>query len=103
LETGPQSKIERAAKLLKNRATKSEVPVKKKGIILNAQGLLNVLPAKKIKLEMLTNSKYLVYQRPSVVTEEEVNFIINPSQADMKMVRIIDVKDYAYDLRLKIN
>jgi RES domain-containing protein len=53
--------------------------------------------------KFLTNNKFLVYQLPSVLIEDEMNFIINPSHSDMKLVKIIDVKDYAYDLRLKTN
>lgn len=49
----------------------------------------------------LTDNKFLLYQLPSVVIEEEMNFIINPSHSDMKLVKIIDVTNYAYDPRLK--
>jgi RES domain-containing protein len=49
----------------------------------------------------LTANKFLLYQLPSVVIEDEMNFVINPSHPDIKMIAIEDIKDYAYDLRLK--
>jgi RES domain-containing protein len=48
-------------------------------------------------------NKFLLYQLPSVVIEEEMNFIINPLHPDMSGVKIIETRDYAYDLRLKTN
>jgi RES domain-containing protein len=51
----------------------------------------------------LKANKFLLYQLPSVVIEDEMNFIINPSHPDMKLVSIKEIKDYAYDLRLKTN
>jgi RES domain-containing protein len=51
----------------------------------------------------LKKSKYLLYRLPSVVIEEEMNYIINPLHPDMNQVRIVEVKDYAYDLRIKTN
>ena len=51
----------------------------------------------------LKANKFLLYVIPSVVIEDEMNVIINPAHPDMPLVKIIDVKDYAYDLRLKTN
>src|SRR5687767_9137304 len=48
----------------------------------------------------LTENKYLLYCIPSVVIEEEMNYIINPSHPEMANVQIKDVKDYPYDLRI---
>ena len=53
--------------------------------------------------KFLHDNKFLLYQLPSVIVEDEMNFIINPSHSDMKLVKIIEIKDYAYDLRLKTN
>lgn len=51
----------------------------------------------------LRNNKFLIYQLPSVVIEDEMNFVINPAHPDIRMVNIVEIKDYAYDLRLKTN
>ncbi|MEJ0056992.1 MAG: RES family NAD+ phosphorylase [Bacteroidota bacterium] len=53
--------------------------------------------------KFLTESAFLLYAIPSVVIEEEMNYIINPNHPDSAMIKIMDVKDYAYDLRLKAN
>jgi RES domain-containing protein len=53
--------------------------------------------------KFLTDNKFLVYRLPSVVIDDEMNFIINPSHPDIKLVKIKEVKDYVYDLRLKKN
>jgi RES domain-containing protein len=53
--------------------------------------------------KFLADNKFLLYQLPSVVIEDEMNFIINPSHPDMKMVKVVSITDYVYDLRLKTN
>lgn len=51
----------------------------------------------------LKKSKYLLYRLPSVVIEEEMNYIINPLHPDIRQVKIAEVKDYAYDMRIRTN
>jgi RES domain-containing protein len=51
----------------------------------------------------LNDNKFLLYGLPSVVIEEEMNYIINIRHVDAAMIKIIDIKEYAYDLRLKTN
>jgi len=51
--------------------------------------------------KFLTNNKYLLYRLPSVIIEDEMNYIINTFHSEMKHVKIKEVKDYPYDLRLK--
>lgn len=51
--------------------------------------------------EFLQANQFLVYGLPSVVIEEEMNFIINPSHPDFDQVKLIEIKDYVYDIRLK--
>ena len=51
--------------------------------------------------DFLRANRFLLYEIPSVVIEEEMNYIINPAHSEMANVRIVEVKDYAYDLRLK--
>ena len=53
--------------------------------------------------ELLKANKSLLYGFPSVVVEEEMNYIINPLHPDMHMVKIVEIREYAFDLRLKTN
>jgi RES domain-containing protein len=53
--------------------------------------------------DLLKQNKYLLYCIPSVVIEDEMNYIINPTHLDMASVQITNIKDYSYDLRLKTN
>ena len=57
--------------------------------------------ARDIGTKYLKENKGLLIQIPSVVIEEEYNYIINPLHRDMRTVKIIAVKDFSYDLRLK--
>lgn len=61
------------------------------------------LEARDYGTKFLKDNKFLLYRLPSVVIEEEMNVIINPSHPDIKLIKIIEVKDYSYDLRLKTN
>jgi RES domain-containing protein len=47
--------------------------------------------------DFLNANKFLIYQLPSVVVEEEMNYIINPGHPDIKMVEVKEVKGYQYD------
>ena len=49
----------------------------------------------------LADNQFLLYCIPSVVIEEEMNYIINTRHVDAKRIKIVEVKEYAYDLRLK--
>jgi RES domain-containing protein len=49
----------------------------------------------------LTTKSFLLFAIPSVVIEEEFNYIINPIHPDMKKVRIVNTRDFAYDVRVK--
>ena len=51
----------------------------------------------------LKANKFLLYCIPSAVIEEEMNFIINPGHPDAGMIKIVGIKGYVYDLRLKTN
>lgn len=53
--------------------------------------------------KFLSENKFLLHQLPSALIEEEMNFIINPLHPDMQLVKIFEIRDYAYDLRLKTN
>lgn len=44
----------------------------------------------------------LVIKVPSTVIVEECNYLLNPNHSDHKNIKIIDVKDFAYDVRIKL-
>lgn len=50
---------------------------------------------------LLKEKKYLLIKLPSAIVPWEFIYLINPLHADMAKVKIIDVADYVYDLRLK--
>ena len=52
--------------------------------------------------QFLNENRFLLYCIPSVVIEEEMNYIINPMHPDAKKIKIVSVKGYTYDLRLKV-
>ena len=54
-----------------------------------------------IGTKYLQENKTLLIRIPSVVIEEEYNYIINPLHPDMNKVSILDIKDYSFDLRVK--
>jgi RES domain-containing protein len=51
--------------------------------------------------KLLTAAMFLVLKLPSTVIPEEFNYIINPLHPNISQVKIIDVKDYVYDIRIK--
>lgn len=51
--------------------------------------------------KLLNKMKHLVIQVPSTVIPEEFNYLINPRHASIDECRIIEVKDFVYDLRIK--
>lgn len=52
---------------------------------------------------LLNKAEYLVIKIPSAVIPEEFNYLLNPLHPLISKVKIAEVKDYAYDLRLKQN
>jgi RES domain-containing protein len=50
---------------------------------------------------LLKQNQYLAIQIPSVIIPEEYNYLINPLHPEIKNVRIINMKDCAYDVRIK--
>lgn len=50
---------------------------------------------------LLRENKHAVIQFPSAIIPEEFIYTINPLHAKMKSIKIIDVRSYAYDPRLK--
>ena len=57
--------------------------------------------AKDFATEILKQNQYLTIQIPSAAVPEEFNYLINPLHSLMRTVRIIEIKDCVYDLRIK--
>jgi RES domain-containing protein len=50
---------------------------------------------------LLLQNKHAVIRFPSAIIPEEFIYTINPLHIKMKFIKIVDVKGYAYDARLK--
>jgi RES domain-containing protein len=51
--------------------------------------------------QLLRKNEYLLFKYPSAILPFEYNYVINPVHPSMSKVKIIDVVDYAYDIRIK--
>ena len=51
---------------------------------------------------LLKNSTNSIFKIPSTVIVEEYNYLLNPLHADGKYFKIVEIKDFIYDLRIKI-
>jgi RES domain-containing protein len=49
----------------------------------------------------LRKGRKAVYCLPSVIIPEEYNYLLNPAHPQHKEVRILEVKDFVYDIRIK--
>lgn len=59
-----------------------------------------ITPTQHMGTELLRGNKYLALQVPSVSVAGDYNFIINPSHADFKSVRILGTAPFEFDSRL---
>lgn len=50
---------------------------------------------------LLQAAKHLIIRLPSVIIPGEWNFIINPLHADKSAIKLLNVSDFAYDVRIK--
>ena len=50
---------------------------------------------------LLRKNKHAVLQFPSAIIAEEFIYVVNPLHPRMKLIKIIDVRGYVYDGRLK--
>ena len=50
---------------------------------------------------LLKANHYLVLRIPSIILLQEYNYIINPLHTDMYFIKIIEVTDFVYDVRIK--
>lgn len=51
---------------------------------------------------LLKSNSAVGYKTPSVVVPQEYNVLINPWHPDVSLVKIIDIEDYPYDVRIKL-
>lgn len=52
--------------------------------------------------DLLKKAAQAILKLPSSVIPNEFNFILNPIHADFRKVRILDVSDFVYDIRIKL-
>lgn len=50
---------------------------------------------------LLKQVQHLTIQIPSTVVPEEYNYLINPSHPEINKVRVVEIKDCVYDVRIK--
>jgi RES domain-containing protein len=50
---------------------------------------------------LLKSAEHLIVKMPSSVIVEEYNYLINPRHPNSNLCRIIEVKDFIYDIRIK--
>jgi RES domain-containing protein len=58
---------------------------------------------KRFGSSLLKAAKKAIIKIPSVVVPEEYNYLLNPVHIDHKKFKILEVKDFIYDLRIKAN
>ena len=58
--------------------------------------------ARSFGTELLKAAKSLTIKIPSTVIPEEWNYLINPAHPDSNKCKIVEIKDFVYDVRLKL-
>ncbi len=56
---------------------------------------------KELGSNFVKDNKYLLMKVPSVLVEEEFNFLMNPNHFDSKKVKLISKRAFKFDLRYK--
>lgn len=85
-----------------------EIPTKAIQEITEAQlpGNWKQIPApsstKDFGTDLLRKSKSPIFKIPSSVICEEYNYILNPLHPESSHFKIIDIKDFIYDVRIKL-
>lgn len=57
--------------------------------------------AKDFGTKQLTSLSHSVFKIPSSIITEEYNFLLNPLHPAHKDFKIVDIKDFVYDVRIK--
>lgn len=50
--------------------------------------------------KFITNNQYCILQIPSVVTQGDYNFLINPKHADFSKIKILALEKFPFDKRI---
>lgn len=75
-----------------------EIPLKE--LPLDWQIFPAINATQKIGDKWLTKNKYLLLKVPSVVTQGDYNFLINPDHKDFRSVKIHSLEQFKFDRRL---
>lgn len=59
------------------------------------------LSTKDFGTNLLESLKAAVIKIPSAVIPEEFNYILNPKHPDAALFKIMDIRDFVYDIRIK--
>lgn len=51
---------------------------------------------------LLKKASYAFLKIPSAIITEEFNYLLNPMFSDKQAFRIVEIKDFVYDLRIKL-
>lgn len=57
---------------------------------------------KQFGTNLLNAAKSPILKIPSTVIPEEFNYILNPKHVDSKKFKILEIKDFIYDVRIKM-
>jgi RES domain-containing protein len=57
---------------------------------------------KDLGTHLLKASEKLVLKIPSSVITEEYNYLLNPLHPDSKLFKVVDIRDFVYDVRIKM-
>jgi len=52
--------------------------------------------------DLLKTTDSLILKIPSTVIPNEYNYLLNPAHPDSKNFKILDIKDFIYDVRIKL-
>ncbi|MDQ6761022.1 MAG: RES family NAD+ phosphorylase [Bacteroidota bacterium] len=58
--------------------------------------------AKDFGTALLKKEQAPVFKIPSIVITQEYNYILNPLHADSRNFKILDIKDFVFDVRIKL-
>lgn len=50
---------------------------------------------------LLKKAQAPIFKIPSIVISAEFNYILNPLHADSKKIKILDIQDFVFDVRIK--
>jgi RES domain-containing protein len=57
---------------------------------------------KDLGTNLLNAASTLIIKVPSIVIIDEFNYLLNPAHIDSRNIKMVDVKDFVYDVRIKL-